>query len=212
MEAIDLTHVITESMPVYPDTLPPSLKPANTLEENGFRETLLSMFSHTGTHMDAPAHIFEDGKCLDEYPIGFFTGKAVVIDCRDLGEGDRISRERIERYGEAVREADFILFNTGWDRFWGKPEYFGDYPCLDWDAVECIQECNPHGIGFDTIGIDPIADEKLTIHHALLSQGMVFIENLTNLEKVGESPFTLFALPLKWEKADGAPIRAIAIR
>lgn len=212
MEIVDLTHLITETMPVYPDTLPPSLAKANTLEEHGFRETLLSMFSHTGTHMDAPAHIFEDGKCLDEFPADHFAGKAIVIDCRDLGEGDLISRERIEAYGAAAREADYLLFNTGWDRYWGEERYFGNYPYLSPEAVELILEAKPKGIGFDTIGIDPIADEALTIHHALLAQDMVFIENLTKLEEVGSEPFTLFALPLKWEKADGAPTRVFAVR
>ena len=54
MKIIDLTHTISEDMPVYPGTEPPVLKPANTYEKDGFRETLLSLYSHTGTHVDPP--------------------------------------------------------------------------------------------------------------------------------------------------------------
>ena len=49
MKIIDLTQLITASMPVYPGTEPPHLTVANTYETDGFRETLLSFFSHTGT-------------------------------------------------------------------------------------------------------------------------------------------------------------------
>ena len=45
---IDLTQLITASMPVYPGTEPPHLTVASTYETDGFRETLLSFFSHTG--------------------------------------------------------------------------------------------------------------------------------------------------------------------
>ena len=68
------------------------------------------------------------------------------------------------------------------------------------------------GLGFDTIGIDPIADEGLTRHRLLLSQrDIVIIENLTNLDKIGEGLFLFAALPLKYENADGAPVRAVAM-
>ena len=68
MKAIDLTHIITEDMPVYPGTEPPKLTPANSYEKDGFKETLLSLYTHTGTHIDPPAHIFPDGRTLDEFP------------------------------------------------------------------------------------------------------------------------------------------------
>lgn len=57
MKVIDLTHTISETMPVYPGTEQPRLTPANSYEKDGFKETLLSMYSHTGTHVDPPAHL-----------------------------------------------------------------------------------------------------------------------------------------------------------
>ena len=65
MKVIDLTHTIRESMPVYPGTEPPKLSPTSSYESDGFKETLLQMYTHTGTHMDPPAHIFSGRTTLD---------------------------------------------------------------------------------------------------------------------------------------------------
>lgn len=61
MKVIDLTHTIQEEMPVFPGTEPPALMQAASCEEDGFREILLKLTTHTGTHMDSPAHIFRMG-------------------------------------------------------------------------------------------------------------------------------------------------------
>ena len=58
MKVIDLTHTIRPDMPVYPGTETPRFEPANSYEKDGFKETRLTMFTHTGTHMDPPAHLF----------------------------------------------------------------------------------------------------------------------------------------------------------
>ena len=100
MKVIDLTHVIEEKMPVYPGTETPRLEPANTYEKDGFQETRISMFSHIGTHMDPPAHLFPQRTTLDCFPPEQFIGKAIVIDCRDLSEGESITLDYIRRTGK----------------------------------------------------------------------------------------------------------------
>ena len=97
MKVIDLTHTIKEGMPVFPGTEPPKLDPASTFEKDGFRETLLTMYSHTGTHMDAPAHIFQDGTTLDKIDVINFIGKAALIDCTSIVENEEIEYDLIER-------------------------------------------------------------------------------------------------------------------
>ena len=113
MKVIDLTHVISEEMPVYPGTEKPKLQQANTYEKDGFKETLMTMYSHTGTHMDPPNHLFADRTTLDAFPVSQFVGKALVIDCRDLKEGETITIDRITKYGSKAVEADYLLFNLG---------------------------------------------------------------------------------------------------
>lgn len=82
MTAHELTHTIRNDMPVYPGTEQPRLTTACTIDQCSYRETLLHMFSHTGTHMDAPAHMLRDGTALDRYDAAKFAGPAVAVDCR----------------------------------------------------------------------------------------------------------------------------------
>ena len=211
MKYLDLTHFIAEDMPVYPGTETPKLAPANTYEKDGFKETLLTMFSHTGTHMDPPAHLFADKKTLDDMCISAFIGSALVIDCTDLKDGDTVSLERVLSYGKKVETAEFLLFNFGYDKFWGKAQYYGNYPVLSSEVIDYVITTKKKGVGLDTIGLDPISDVNLTLHKKLFSSAnAVVIENLTNLDKIGNELFTLFALPLKHKNADGSPIRAVA--
>lgn len=211
MKVIDLTHVIEEGMPVYPGTETPRLEPANTYEKDGFQETRISMFSHIGTHMDPPAHLFPQRTTLDCFPPEQFIGKAIVIDCRDLSEGESITLDYIRRAGKKAELADFLLFNLGWDQRWGSESYFGDYPCLDDEVMDYILKGKYKGIGFDVIGLDPIADANLTRHKKLFAEKeIVNIENLCHLEQCGSGLFWFSCFPLKIKDSDGSPIRAIA--
>ncbi|SFR80259.1 cyclase family protein [Anaeromicropila populeti] len=212
MKNIDLTHCITENMTVYPGTEKPKLEAASTYERDGFKETLLTMFSHTGTHMDAPAHLFEQGASLDSYPADQFVGKGLVIDCRQYKEGQRIPMSCINAVRENADLAEFILFYTGWDSKWGTEEYFRNYPCITEEVADYLIASKKKGVGLDVISIDPISDANLTIHRKIFSESnMVIIENLTRVGEIGNDIFTFCALPMKFKNADGAPVRAIAI-
>lgn len=212
MKIVDLTHTISTTMPVYPGTERPKLEIANTYEKDGFKETLLTMFSHTGTHMDPPAHLYHGRTTLDDFPIEQFVGKGLVIDCRDLHENEKIDFRYINNVKEKADLAEFILFNTGWDKYWGKDKYYTDYPYISEEVADYLIHTNKKGVGLDLIGIDPIYDTNLTIHRKLFKENeIVVIENLTNLNKLGSDLFAFCALPIKYENSDGAPIRAIAV-
>ena len=211
MKAMDLTYTIKEEMTVFPGTEMPKLITTSNYEKDGFRETSISIYSHVGTHMDPPAHIYPDRTTLDEFPASQFVGKGLVIDCRDLNEGEDITLDCILKYGKKAEEVDFLLFNTGWDKYWGTDKYFGDYPCVNDNVLDYVVNGNYKGIGFDTIGIDPVSDEKLTRHKKLFKdKDIVNIENLKNLEICGDEIFNFSCCPLKVENSDGAPVRAVA--
>ena len=209
MKVYDLTHTISREMPVYPGTEPPVLTVANTYEKDMFKETLLSMFSHTGTHIDPPAHIFEGRTTLDQFPLEQFIGTAIVIDCTTVSDGEWITMKHLAPYGEDVYRADFLLFHTGYDRFWGSEYYFGNFPCIDDEVLTLILQGNYKGIGFDTISLDPM--ECLDRHRRLFREKDIL--NIENLKGLGELPRGLVmftCLPIKVEESDGAPARAIA--
>ena len=192
MKVIDLTHTIKEGMPVFPGTEPPKLDPASTFEKDGFRETLLTMYSHTGTHMDAPAHVREDG--ITPYK---FVGKAIVVDCNDLSEGDTIDISYINKYKGIIEDAEFVLFKTGWDKYWDTEKYYGKFPVISEEVADYLISSNKKGIGLDVISIEDIESEDLPMHHKVLKNNLVIIENLCNLDQIGSDLFTFCALPLK---------------
>jgi kynurenine formamidase len=209
MTVIDLTHTIRESMPVYPGTEPPKLTPVAIWETDHYKETLLHMYSHTGTHMDAPAHIFRDGLPLDRFPPEQFLGTALVIDCRSLKAGEPITMAQLQPYGDLANQADFLLFNTGWGRLWGTDAYFEDFPCADEEVLDHILSGRYKGIGFDTISLDPVG--TIPRHRKLFSsRNLVILENLKDLHLCGSNLFRFICCPLKTENSDGAPIRALA--
>lgn len=204
-------------MPVYPGTEGPSLTQATTYEEDGYKETLLHMFSHVGTHMDAPAHLLGGHKTLDEFEPEQFVGRALIVDCRHLKEGEKISMDEVFARGKEVAvNAEYLVFMTGWDERWGDESYFGDYPIVTDEVADFAIETGKKGLAFDVIGLDPISDLNLTLHKKVFNASdMVIIENLCNLKQVDEiaqgGEFILIATPMKYKNADGAPIRALAL-
>ena len=211
MKVIDLTHEIREDMPVYPGTYKPKFIPANGYDRDGFKETLLQICTHTGTHIDPPAHLYTGGKTLDQFPISQFIGKALVIDCQNLKAGQLITMKQIIPYGKLADKADFLLFHLGWDQYWGTDAYFDNYPCIDDEALDYIIAGSYKGIGFDVIGLDPVSDTNLTRHKKLFAScDIINIENLKNLALCGSGLFWFSCFPLKIKDGDGSPIRAVA--
>lgn len=206
----DLTHRIENGMPVFPGTADPTLMPANTIQQDGFAETSLAILSHTGTHMDAPAHMLPGAPELDQLDVSAFCGSAIVVDCSHL-RGRSITREVLRPYEAALADVDFVLFRTGFESLWGSEAFFGDFPVPDQDCIEFLAASNLKGLGSDAISIDRIADAHFPNHMVLFHRNMINLENLCLAALPEGRPFSLYALPLHFHHADGAPIRAIAV-
>ena len=206
MKIYDLTHTIRNDMPVYPGTEQPRLTTACTIEETGYRETLLHMYSHTGTHMDAPAHMLPDGATLDSYAPEKLAGAAVVVDCR---RQKAITLPLLQRYD--LSGVDFVLFCTGWDKKWGTPAYYENFPCLTAEAAAYLAALPLKGVGEDSISLDPCDSTDFPNHIALMKADFINTENLKGLDALLGRRFTFVTLPLKFENADGCSCRAIAM-
>ncbi len=209
MKCYDLTQIITEDMPVYPGTKPPSLSPVTTLDHDGFAETLMTLYSHTGAHMDAPAHMAVDGMTLDQLPVDRFIGPAVCIDVRDVGK--YITLEHLIPHQEAIAAADFVLLCTGWSKHWQDGTYYRGYPVLEEAAANWLAAHGLKGIGVDAISVDPTDGNEYANHGILFGACLFIIENLTNLEAIVGKRVLLTCLPVHYRHADGAPVRAVAL-
>lgn len=152
---IDLTHTITPEMPMYPGSAAPSIKPTGSLTRDGFRETQLTIASHTGTHMDAPSHMLPRGSTLEVLPASQFCGRAVVLDVSDLPPRSVITADYLREQNGTIRSADFVLFYTGWERKWGTGAYYDDdFPVPDQEAAKYLVSCGLKGVGTDALSVD----------------------------------------------------------
>jgi arylformamidase len=209
MEIIDLSHSMKPDMPVFPGTPPPEFDDVATIDADGYREKRISLHSHIGTHVDAPAHIIAGARTLDQLPLDMFCGDALLLNCTSAGR--HIHLQDLLPHGENIRRHAFVLLYTGWSRFWGDARYFDAYPVLTPDAARWIVDTGVRGIGMDTISPDPVNSVDLPIHHIFLEAGKIIVENLTNLQAMPDRSFLFACFPLKIKDGDGSPVRAVAM-
>jgi len=210
MKVIDLTHSIHPSMPVFPGTEPPIFEEANTIEKDGFAEAKITFYTHTGTHMDAPAHMMKGGLTLDQYPIDYFIGDALVLDLTDI-TSEEIDISHLIPFQDKISKVDFVILKTGWSKYWGEKEYFIGFPALSENAAKWLTEFKLKGIGIDAISIDSMLSTTFRVHQIFFEKNMIIIENIANLDAVECENFIFSCMPLKTQKADGSPIRGVAI-
>ncbi len=198
MRLVDLTVTIRDSMEVYPGDPEVKISPVAEMPKDPCRLARLSFGSHTGTHIDAPAHMSLKGATLDEVPVNHFLGRAQVFPWNtDFGQVD-------------MRSLDFVLLDFGWAERRSGGEFYQDYPAISSRNAAILSIAGLMGVGMDTPSADN-SETELINHHILLNSGLILIEGLCNLEQLGEKSFQFVALPMKWKRADGAPCRAIAI-
>ncbi len=209
MQLTDLTHLIHSGMPVYPGRPQPVIVMAADIENEGYRELTLGFDGHTGTHMDAPAHMLQDGKTLDQFPVSHFHGDAVLIA---IPEGTTvIGISMLEPFRERITSADYVLLVTGWSKYWGTDSYLTGFPVLSEEAILWLTSFSLKGIGIDAISIDSPDSERWPNHHIIFESGCVIVENLLFPPGFIPDRCTFFCLPLLVERSDGVPVRAIAL-
>lgn len=216
---IDLT------LPLDPDLRGVAIEPARTIERNGWNATTLSLYSHCGTHMDAPRHFLPEGATIDSLPLAACIGPARVVDLTPVRPRERITVERLGPRREEIRPGDRLLLRTDWSRpptWWdkksphpwvGAPEYRDQLPRIDLELARWLVDR-----GVVLLGVEPpsVADvnnrEELTaVHRVLLEAGVVVVEGLANLAQIRRPTFELLVLPLAVRGGDGAPVRAVAV-
>ncbi|HBO45620.1 MAG TPA: hypothetical protein DD670_17175 [Planctomycetaceae bacterium] len=209
---IDLSLPLEHGQATFPFDPKLSIVTHNTTTSIGYNITQISMSTHQGTHLDAPRHFFDDGTPVDEIPLERFFGEAVLVDLAPgsaLEPKQPITREMFQVHAEHFHPGAKIVYRTGWDRAFGRPEYYSDFPSLSLEAAEWIAARRIGLLGMDT---PTPGTQWKEIHHALLGAGIeiVVVEAMANLELL-PTRFTLAAFPLRIKGRDGSPIRAVAI-
>ena len=210
MQVIDLSQSLEPGMPCYPGAPEPLFQSISSIVTDGFAEQLLTISSHTGTHIDLPSHILDGAPSLDQFHISRFAGNGAVIDVREAS-GNVITIEMLSPYISKITKCEFLLLCSERSRYWGTPLYFEGYPVLSVDAARWLAGFNLQGIGVDMISVDAPDKSDFPVHKSLLQKGLVVIENLAGLPDLLEREFLFCCFPLKIRHGEASPVRAVAI-
>ncbi|MDD1716761.1 MAG: cyclase family protein [Methanoregulaceae archaeon] len=194
----DLTRPLSKETAVYPgDKTPEFIR----RDHGQYVVTDLFISTHSGTHIDAPAHYFQGGLTIDRIPLERLIGPCRVLDLSGV-HGFISSRELRGKIGDAER----VLLKTWYS---GIKIFDPSYPGLDGTTAEFLAENRIACIGIDSPSIEPFGGDG-AVHRQLLSTGTVIIEFL-DLTGVREGDYYMAALPLRLEGLDGSPARVVLL-
>ena len=207
MRVIDLSLTVDNQMRGV------DISVAKRLNEDGWNATTLSLYSHAGTHMDAPRHFLPEGATLDEQDLAVCVGPATIINVTPVMPKRLIGIDDLGPLADSIQPGARLLFRTDWHKRYGTPEYRDELPRISLELA-----CWLVAKRVALIGVEPpsVADvnniEELTeVHQTLFRGNVLIVEGLANLDQIAAPTVEFIALPLKIRNGDGCPVRAIAI-
>jgi arylformamidase len=198
-------------MPVWPgDPAVQIERVASINEGDPANLTRLSLGAHTGTHVDAPYHFFEEGVKVDQLPLGTLIGSAYVVEV--YPKERTITATDLASLG-LPSTAQRLLIKTDNSYLWEREllQFESEFIHLGRDAARWIVKRGIKLIGVDYLSVDSFDSGDKVVHHTLLEAGVVIIEGL-NLSHVAQGIYQLYCLPLKIVDSDGAPARVVLIK
>ena len=203
MKIYDLSPEISEDMAVYKNRVEkrPKITVTRTIQE-GANESKLDIYVHTGSHVDAPYHILNNGKTIEKISLDKFMGKAVVLDftkVKDSITGNDLKNKKIQKN-------DIILLKTK-----NKAErmFNPNFTYLEKTGAEYLASKKIKAVGIDNLGIERSQPNHET-HKILLKNNILIFEGL-DLSKVKQGRYFFHGLPLKIRKGDASPVRAVLL-
>ena len=204
MKLIDVSVPLDAQLPTYPHNTPFTLEPIKRIARgDSSNVSTLHMSAHTGTHVDAPRHFFDEGAGTETLPLELLIGRARVIEI--------VSRKGIA--AEDLRDLDLsddirVLIKTHNSRLWGSPEFHADYVGVTESGAKHLIEHGITVVGVDYLSVEQFHNPGAPAHHILLGAGTIVIEGL-DLRDVDVGIYEMFCLPLRVVGSDGAPARVV---
>ncbi len=223
---IDLSQTLEPGIPKpvgFPD---PELQFIRTIASGDvINVDKLTVGLHSGTHMDAPRHFFEKAETIEQMPLDCVIGPVVVVDLRYKTGSVAIERSDIEEWerssGESICAGDAVLLLTDFSKLWktgpeGEAFLTSGWPYVTRSFAEYMIEKKVRLVGVESMDLDlvdpfDLSTSEFVGHRSFLPKGIVIVENLTNLDKIGKTRCSIIATPLKIKGGTGSPLRVIAV-
>ena len=162
--------------------------------------------SHTGTHVDAARHFFDDGQSVDKIPLERLIGPALLVSFGD----EVLSVGATELREHAVEGHKRILIRTRNSALLSRKEFAKDYTYLAPDGAQYLVDLGVELVGVDYLSIEQFHSGHHRTHRTLLERSVVIVEGL-DLSAPPPGEYQFICLPLRIEGCDGAPARAVLI-
>ena len=211
---IDISRPIGPDTPVWPGDPPVVVEPVARVRAGDPADvSRLVLGTHTGTHVDPPAHFLPGGVTVDALPLDVLVGPAVVADFTAGGPIDAGALQSLALAAGTSR----LLLRTAGGVAPGPTAGF-----VTADGARWLVERRMRLVGADTLSIEPAgagpAEEsgeageapEYPVHRILLGAGVVIVEGL-DLSATPAGSYELVCLPLRIAGGDGAPARAVLI-
>lgn len=199
------------------------IKPVKSIKDgDAANATFFTMQTHWYTHIDAPLHQVADGKTLNDFPLDYLFGKAVMLDVSYVGPDESITAEMLKKALGDTEPTKILIVKTCWQQKteWQSYDYWDHAPYMTEDAAIYLASLEPHVVGFDfpqdydirklRLGFDE-SELSLTTHIHILKKDIMMMEYMTNLWSVKGKVVDFVGLPTALENIDGAQIRCVAI-
>jgi len=206
MKIIDISLPLNAATPIYPGNVPLNIEIHHDMPEYATKLSKITFGSHTGTHIDAPAHAIKGAAPLDKIPLETLVGVCRVLDF-SKEPGESVTKEFL--VSKNIQPGERILLKTK-NSLRGFKSFYEDYVYLDGDAADYIASLPGLLVGIDTLSIKKRGGEDHRPHTSLLSKNIPIIEGL-DLALASEGQYDLVCLPPKFINIDGSPSRAILI-
>ena len=204
MPIYDISMEIHEDMMVYKNRRDkkPVRKTVSEYKETGVNESRMILDLHTGTHIDAPYHMMENGETIDKIDPENFIRIVSVLDMTSVS--DCITEADLS--SKSISEGSFILLKTKNSM---SENYDNNFVFLEKGGAQYLKELNISGVGIDALGIERSQPGHDT-HKILMGSGCLIIEGL-RLKDINEGRYMMYALPIKIKGGDGAPARVVLV-
>lgn len=207
MRVIDLSLAVNNGMPGV------DISVAKRIDVEGWNATTLSLYSHCGTHMDAPRHFLPEGAALDQQDLNACVGMATLVNIAPAEPKQLIDVDDLGSLVDVIQPGARLLFRTDWHKRYGTPEYRNELPRISLTLAEWLVERKVAMIGVEPPSVADVNNiQELTdVHQTLFRGNVLIVEGLANLDQITSPKVEFIALPMKITGGDGSPVRAVAI-
>ena len=219
---VDLTHTCDENFPTFDGKPGIAMEKVEDFKTNGYTIYKLTIFEHSGTHIDAPLHFTADGTSVADLVPANLVCPLCVIDIKAKAKDDpnaMVSKADIEAWVSAngeIPKGACVAMNSGWSARLGDPSYRtlpdGNFafPGFAKEATDMLADIGVASIAVDTLSLDPGSSKDFAVHNSWLPGGRYGIENVNNLDMLPAKGATVFVGAPKHRGGTGGPARVMA--